>query len=88
MTQAQIDKFKIKNIFKRSISTQTNTNDNNIEFFFNLSKSKHARLHFSESYNDIVLSFNINRSKSFIINRQMWKLFRKNIFKIDKELNK
>jgi hypothetical protein len=31
------------------------------------------------SYYDIVLSFNINRSNSFIIDRQMLKIFRKNI---------
>jgi hypothetical protein len=83
MAQAQIDLHKKLN--KKDISTQTGDNH---EFFVSLSKNKYAKLYYSESYKDIVLSFNINRSKSFIITRQMWLKLRGHLLKIDNQLGK
>ncbi len=85
MAQAFIDFYKNKIDIKK-INKSTQTNDLN-EFFINLSSSKHARLYYSDSYNDYVLSLNINQSKSFIINKSMWKIFRKHINTIDSILN-
>jgi hypothetical protein len=82
MAQAQVDYLKIKN--KKDVATQTSLNDN--EFFVSLSANKYARLYYSESYRDMVLSFNINRSKSFIVTKQMWVKFRQHILAIDKQL--
>lgn len=82
MAQAQVDFLKIKN--KIDVSTQT---CNNNEFFVSLSENKYARLYYSESYKDIVLSFNINRSKSFIITKSMWVKLRPHILAIDTQLS-
>jgi hypothetical protein len=81
MAQRMIDLAKIK----KSIATQTGESAN---FYISLSKTKHASLKYSTSYKDTVLSFNINSSKSFIITRQMWKIFKKHITLIDNELGK
>ena len=82
MAQAALEFLK----YKKSISTSTQTN-NLDEFYVNLSSTKHARLHYSESYKDMVLSFNINQSKSFIITRQMWNIFKLHLNEIDKILS-
>jgi len=81
MAQAMLENKKIK----KNVSTQTGTSN---EFYVNLSPNKHVKLYFSESYKDIVLSFNINQCKSFIITRQMWKILRAYINKIDLEFTK
>lgn len=81
MAQRMIDLLKIK----RSIATQTGES---CEFFVSLSKTKHASLKYSTAYKDTVLSFNINSSKSFIITKSMWKIFRQHLTIIDHELNK
>jgi hypothetical protein len=81
MAQAMIDRYKLQK--SRDVSTQTG---NTVDFFINLSKSKHFRLYYNESYKDLVLSFNINNSKSFIVTRQMWKKFREHINQIDSTL--
>jgi hypothetical protein len=57
-------------------------------FFIQLSKTKHATLKYSKSYRDTVLAMNINSTKSFIITREMWKIFFKNINFINKEFCK
>lgn len=82
MAQAALEVLK----YKKSISTSTQTN-NLDEFYVNLSITKHACLHYSESYKDMVLSFNINQSKSFIITRQMWNIFKLHLNEIDKILS-
>lgn len=81
MAQAQIVQEKMKN----QISKATQTGDL-IEFMVQLNKNKKARLYWSESYRDYVLAFNINKTKSFIIDRRMWKKFRKNLQSIENEL--
>jgi hypothetical protein len=87
MAQAYVEKFKsYKNNLEKKVNQSTQTSDLN-EFYFNLSSSKHARLYYSESYNDLVLSLNINKSKSFIITKSMWKVFRNHINNIDNILN-
>ena len=83
MAQAMIDFKKLKE--KRTVSTQTGLDS---AFCISLTKSKNARLYYSESYKDFVVSFNFSCSKKFIISRSMWKIFRKYINQIDNELNK
>jgi hypothetical protein len=82
MTEAQIRLHKLTTE-KKSIATQTG---NTIEFCVQLNENKRARLYFSESYRDYVLAFNINKSKSFILDRHMCKKFRNHIQKIENEL--
>ena len=82
MAQIMVDLKRLKN--KVNVSTQTGEN----EYFITLSKSKHAKLKYSSAYKDMVLSFNINKSKHFIITRQMWKILRNHLEIIDQELNK
>ena len=81
MAQKMLDLKKIK----KSIACQTGEES---EIFVNLSKSKHAALKYSASYKDLVWAFNINSTKSFIITKEMWKIFHEKINIIDKELNK
>jgi len=83
MAQAQIDRFKSFKLSNLSKSTQTG---DLIEFCCQLNKNKRARLYYSESYRDYVLAFNINKSKSFILDRHMWKKFKKYITLIENEL--
>ena len=66
----------------RDVSTQTGDSP---DFYVSLSKHKHARLYYSQAYKDIVLSFNINHCKSFIITRYMWNRLRNYIYHIDRE---
>ena len=61
-----------KNI-KKSVYTQTGQTP---DFFLRLSATKYAVLKYSQSYKDNVLAFNINSSKSFMLTREMWKIFR------------
>lgn len=58
------------------------------QFYLALSPSKNATLKYSKSYRDFVLALNINSTKSFIINKQMWLVLRKHINYIDRELSK
>ncbi len=74
MAQAQIDAYK------KLVSRKTH-------FFVSLSTTKHMRLYRSKSYKDMVLSFNINKSKSFIVTRKMWPVFKKYINTIDHEFS-
>jgi hypothetical protein len=82
MTEAQIKLHKLT-CEKKSISTQTG---NSVEFCVQLNENKRARLYYSDSYKDYVLAFNINKSKSFILDRHMWKKLRNHIQKIENEL--
>lgn len=81
MAQAQINRFKLGN--KKSVGTQTG---DLTEFCVQLNKNKRARLYYSDSYRDYVLAFNINKSKTFILDRSMWKKLKKYFQKIDNEL--
>jgi hypothetical protein len=81
MAQAQIIQHRLNN----QISKASQTGDL-VEFCVQLNKNKRARLYFSDSYKDYVLAFNINKSKTFIITRLMWKRLKKYIKHIDNEL--
>ena len=56
----------------KSVGIQTGDES---ELFIYFTNKKTARVYFSTSYKDIVLSFNFGTSKSFIITRSMWKTF-------------
>ena len=71
--------------FKKSIGCQTGPDDE--QLLIPLSHSKHAILKHSKSYKDYVLSFNINSSKSFILTKQMWKILRPHLGKINDVLS-
>lgn len=86
MAQAMVvmELNRINSLKTKNVGTQTGQNS---EFCVALSQNKIARLYYSEAYKDVVLSFNINNAKSFIITRSMWKILRNHLFKIDNELN-
>ena len=85
MAQKQLDKFNFK---LKSIDQSTQTGDL-YEFIICLTKTKRARVYYSESYKDYVLSLNYGTCKKFIITRSMWKIIEKklelinHIFKAD-----
>ena len=83
MAQAQIDFFK-KQLEKTNNNKITQTE---IDYSIQLNETKHARIYYSKAYKDYVLSFNINSTKSFIITREMWKIFKLNIIQFDSILN-
>lgn len=71
---------------KKSISTQTGEQELE-EFQLSLSENKRARLYYSESYKDFVLSFNYTNCKKFIVTKPMWKVLRPYLNKIDSILS-
>ena len=71
-------------IVKRNVAVQTG---NNNEFIIFLTNKKTARVYFSPCYKETVLSFNFGTSKSFIISKSMWHIFRRHIKEIDNCLN-
>lgn len=75
---------QIKSGLLKTASTQTG---NSSEFIPYLGQNKYARIYFSSAYKEIVLSFNFC-SKSFIITKSMWKVFRKHLSEIDSLLLK
>ena len=82
MAQAQIDFFK-----KQLEKTNNKITQTEIDYSIQLNETKHARIYYSKAYKDYVLSFNINSTKSFIITRDMWKIFKLNIIQFDSILN-
>ena len=68
-----------------SVGVQTGLND---ELSITLSHSKKIHLYYSKSYRDFVLSFNLGKSKKFIITKKKWMLFRKFINQIDETMTK
>lgn len=84
MAQKMITNRLLEKSMKKNISTQTNENDP--EFYINISKNKNIRLYYCKSHNDYVLSINFGNCKSFIITRSMWKIFRCYLTRIDKVL--
>ena len=82
MAQAMITLKKLNNC--NNIGTQTSLSS---DFIINLSQNKHFRVYYSEAYQENVLSFNINKSKSFIMTASMWNIFKKHFKKIDNILN-
>jgi hypothetical protein len=74
MAQAMIQKQHNKTI--KEINKQTHTQLNEEQIYL-LGPNKILKLYFSNVYKENVLAFCLSSSKSFIINRQQWKLFRK-----------
>ena len=72
MVEAYVKKFKFKDNF-----TQTD------DLFFNFTEKKTARMYFSQSYKDHVLSLNFGTSKNFIITKHMWKILQSQSQKIE-----
>jgi hypothetical protein len=68
-----------------SVAVQTGLND---ELSISLSHSKKIELYYSKSYKDYVLSFNLGKSKKFIITKKKWLYFRKFLNQIDQTLTK
>ena len=73
--------------YRSFIKNNNKTTQTELDFSIQLNDTKHARIYYSKAYKDYVLSFNINSTKSFIITRDMWKVFKLNIFLIDAILN-
>ncbi len=82
MTQKQIDIFNFmqNTINQRTIWTQTGEQDH---LFIHLENKKTARIYYSSSYKENVLSLNFGSSKNFIFTKSMWNIFRKYIKTID-----
>ena len=80
---------RLKSKFLKQLEFKNNnkTTHTELDFSIQLNDTKHARIYYSKAYKDYVLSFNINSTKSFIITRDMWKVFKLNIFLIDAILN-
>ena len=83
MTQKQISneriKHKLLNGNIKNVSTQTG---NSNEVIIYRSDNKSIRVYYSSGYKEVVISFNFG-SKSFIITKPMWLIFKKNFNKID-----
>ena len=83
MTERQVINRKHENNLLngkyKNIQTQTGDPQDMIIF---LSNTKNIFVYFSNAYKQMVVSFNFG-SKSFIINKQMWFIFRKHFLKID-----
>ncbi len=77
MAQAMVDLYKG---IKVDCSMQTNDND---EIYLYFSHSKSGRLYYSTVFREHVIALNISASKSFIMNKSVWKQFKKCITIID-----
>ena len=60
---------------KKTVGIQTGLDN---ELFFFLTKKKSIRVYYSSVYKDIVCSFNVSNSKSFIFDRESWKILKNN----------
>ena len=80
MTQKQIDDFNLK--IQKYNTKDTQTNDDH-ELCITFSDTKRIHLYKSKSYKFYVVKFDLGSSKKFIINKEKWMLFRKNIEEID-----
>lgn len=72
-----------KMINKCDASTQCDGDFDNPEFHLQLSKNKFLKLYKSKSYNDYILTLNVNSSKKIVITKSMWKIIRQNFNQID-----
>jgi hypothetical protein len=68
----------------RNIGVQTG-DDNDLYIY--LTNKKTARIDLSPAYKEKVLSLNFGTSKSFIITKSMWKIFRNHYSEIDNILS-
>jgi hypothetical protein len=82
MTQKQISKERIKHKLLngniKNVSTQTG---NSNEVIIYQSNNKSIRVYHSSGYKEVVISFNFG-SKSFIITKPMWLIFKKILIKL------
>ena len=62
------------------------SNEDDDEFCIYLNKNKTFRVYKSKSYQSHVLSLNFGNFKKYIITKQMWKIFRSYIPRIDRIL--
>lgn len=60
-----------------------NNNFKNLDFHIQLSKNKFLKLYKSKSYNEYILTLNINKSKKIVITKSMWKIIKQNLDQID-----
>jgi len=82
MTQRQVLLKQFSDSFNKCLrNAGTQTGEPN-DFTIHLSNTKNIRVYYSPAYKDMVVSFNFG-TKSFIINKQMWLVFKKNFLKID-----
>lgn len=88
MAQKMIDNQRKKEIKHTSMKNVASQTGDIYEFSVCLSNHKRARLYYSESYKDYVLSLSYNSSKKFIISKSMWKKLRVFLKNIDFVLNK
>jgi hypothetical protein len=98
MAQGQIEYKRMYELMLQKVLVEIQTNKNkqqkvqstqtgdSVDFCIPLCRNKQARVYWSKSYRDFVLAFNINRSKSFIVDRQMWKKLKIYLQKIDNVL--
>ena len=68
----------------RNIGVQTG-DDNDLYIY--LTNKKTARIYLSPAYKEKFLSLNFGTSKSFIITKSMWKIFRNHFSEIDNILS-
>jgi hypothetical protein len=68
---------------KKSVAVQTGFNN---DLSISLSHSKKVELYYSKSYKEYVLSFNLGKSKKFIITKKKWQYFRQYLSQIDETL--
>jgi len=79
MAQAMLDLKNKKRIIYKDSETQTET----VGQIYNLGQNKIVKLYYSTVYKENVLAFCLSSSKSFIVNKTSWKLFKKLIPIID-----
>ena len=89
MTERHVMNKKIENKLingcLKNSSTQTG-NSNDLIIYLSDNKSIPIRVYYSNAYKEIVFSFNFG-SKSFIITKLMWVVFKKHFIKIINLLN-
>ncbi len=66
----------------KNVGVQTGDN----ELLIYLSNKKTARIYYSTSYKEKVLSFNFGTSKNFIFTKLMWKILLQNLNEINQIL--
>ena len=86
MVQRMLDNKKFESKLKNN-SIGIQTGDVN-ERCITISDTKKIHLYYSKSYKNYILSFNLNKSKKFILTKEKWLLFRKHIEEIDEIMTK
>ena len=79
-------KTKQKKAYLKDVGTQTGADG--VDIVYHLANNKSIRVYKSPVYKEMVVSFNISSSKSFIVNKQLWNQMSKLFPQIEKLLNK